>query len=294
MPTSRTSLRLTKEEEQEYASLVPPLAEGETTNVSHDECGDARRRLYITKKKDGVGVAWCHNCAKWGILKQRDGGARRILSSTTTPPLPKKGKLQMSDLVLVSELPGRAVDYLDKYDFDGGKSTPYKFQWDRLTGRLAIPIYKDSGTWTNKDDIVGYQLRDLDSEGGPKYITVKYDQSESLQRIIGMGGGYLRQDKRVVITEDIISSLVISYKAPLDTLPLLGLSMQIETAIKIKENYPGAIVWLDNDKSEVVDAARKIQSLLSMMGVKTSVVTDYSDPKNYAGDSVVIHEVLTS
>lgn len=284
MPTSRTSLRLTKEEELEYASLVPPLADGETTNVSHDECGDTRRRLYITKKKDGVGIAWCHNCAKWGILKQ-EGTIRRVLRSTSSPPaLPKKDKLQMADLKLVNVLPYVAEEYLRRYNMF--ESTSYKFQWDTLTDRLAIPVYVDSGTWLCEQDIVGYQLRDLKG-GGPKYITIKKDQSESLQRVIGRGGGHLRKEDPIIITEDIISALLLKINTTFDTIPLLGLSMHIETALKIKDNYKVAVVWLDNDKPEVIEAANKIKSLLSMMGVSTYVVKDHQDPKLYPNADVL-------
>jgi len=39
--------------------------EGTTVKLNHNECGDTRKRLYVTKKPLGVLLGYCHNCEAW-------------------------------------------------------------------------------------------------------------------------------------------------------------------------------------------------------------------------------------
>lgn len=284
--------RVTKETEtlaKEYV-LSKGWEYGHTYRMSHAECGDTRRRLYITTNKSvGSALLWCHNCSHWGaIYKGLGPRTRPIITVDTTKPI----RLEDMELRDINWIAVDSGGYLSKY-LSEETIRNYGIQWEANTKRLHYPI-RDINL-----NLIGGQLRlppqhvSATPMSEIKFLTWKENENTNLQQVIqtGMAHGMMRCSETLVIVEDVLSALKIAREVRwADALPLLCTSMDPRTAVMIRErNYTTVLVWLDNDNAHVVKAADRIVALLSNMGIAyVGCVTNVIDPKA----SVTVRETL--
>jgi hypothetical protein len=239
---------------------VPP---GTTIHMNHDECGDTRRRLYITVKDDGSAVMWCHNCQKWGggRLHARGPRPRPARTVPTKAPLIREEDMRLSTI-------NHSFFYLTNYGISRDTIEKYWIQWEETSNRIHYPVFDASGI------MVGGQLRAVAQENGHeyaaqctdlKYISWRKDELVSMQHFLFP---WSHERKTLVITEDYLSACKVRQVRPdVDAMPLLTVSMQPDTALRIvSRGYENVIVWLDNDGPIVRLARDKIVQLLKLMG----------------------------
>src|SRR5688572_15329959 len=215
--------RVSKDTEREARAYLldegtPP---GTTVRISHGECGDTRRRLYITTHDtDGSAVMWCHNCSKWGRVP-RHGGIPRPPKKHT-----EESKLTMSNLKFV-ELDKAPPGYQEYVKSKTVEPYTRQIMWETTTGRLAYPIHK-----TGSLAIAGWQLRGF-AACDIKYLTIKLDKTDTLQYIMSSCSDSCGSNT-LVITEDLLSAAKCRYAAMMlpDALPLLGTYLHATTAVK--------------------------------------------------------------
>jgi hypothetical protein len=87
--------------------------------------------------------------------------------------------------------------------------------------------------------------------------------------------------RRLVLTEDAVSALVVSQVA--DGKPLLGTSIPREQLAEIAKSYDELIVWLDDDKWR---EGRSIADQAKLLGMKTKTLLTDKDPKEFSVDDI--------
>ena len=92
-----------------------------------------------------------------------------------------------------------------------------------------------------------------------------------------------------VITEDLLSAWRV-WQAGHTAVPLLGAHVRPERLAKmIGEGHKDWVVWLDNDKPEINDAARYIRSLAAALGGNAWISGSDKEPKHYNAEQVLAH-----
>lgn len=81
----------------------------------------------------------------------------------------------------------------------------------------------------------------------------------------------------VCLVEDYISAIRVSKFVP--TAPLFGCTINLEMLTRLSKLFTKVLVWLDADK---LDNARKIALNANMVGLESSVIYAYKDPKNHS------------
>ena len=144
--------------------------------------------------------------------------------------------------------------------------------------RVIIPVYTSTG------ELSWYQGRATLKGQLPKYLQPAMGREKILYEA-PCTSDLIKNT--VVVTEDILSSIVVSNVQT--SVSTLGTKLSVEQCNKISE-YQNVIVWLDSDKAGV-NGSKKMVKQLSLLTDVHSVVTE-KDPKFLTKQQ--IKEVLES
>jgi len=223
-----------------------PREHGTFVRVNHDECGDAKNRLWVQRNADGSIVGYCHNCGARGYTVGFSRGKPRVdvdvKKAERTLPLAPEELIYETD-----KWPAAARGWLLQYS-----TLPSEVGAAWATGydRLALPIKNPDG------DLVGHNLRSVDGRL-PKYLT--RGDPHLGHWVAGVPGTGL-----VVLVEDIISATKVGRIAP--AVALLRTSLNGDTLAELTKRYAHGIVsvWMDPDTAGR-QAARKIIDQTSLL-----------------------------
>jgi len=288
--------RLPKNDFVPYAPEEPG-----TIHKHHCKLGRNNDRLYITRKDDGIILAYCHHC---GL-----GGYYRLLGSRTLQSRDKTKKSTEGSEPVRDGLrefreppsgdPSRERDdrlhrsfWREKIDstsepalrnqegdgetwphhpqkwwlecgltFDEARRYGVTYDWEKAA--LILPVY-------NRGKMVGQNEKHF-RPGRPKYIL----RGSSVQQPIypSDSGDY----RRLVIVEDQRSAFKVAKILP--AMPLLGTVLKDEH-ISFCLNFQEVIVFLDNDNPTVVRHARAMEKRLTNFGLCVKIIAHKSDPKD--------------
>ncbi len=248
-----------------YRSLTP----GTTARQNHDDCPsgtDIRRRLYVTKSDDNQSLkCFCHNCQQ-GTVVSMGRGVPRLRS--VVPPAPVKGPL-----VLPANAKGETSGLLPRHELWLAAHGVLK----HATDRGAYSLSPDELVFPYvQDDLQGYQIRYLDGRK-PKW------QSAGNTRAWWFSGGLQ------LVAEDVVSC----YKWHEAT--GCGYCLMAGHSSAWHETCCGAnyVVWLDNDKPSVLEAAESLaQQFGKQERCRAVLVVGGTDPKHYTKQELKqVHDV---
>lgn len=132
-----------------------------------------------------------------------------------------------------------------------------------LTNRVFLPVCNQKG------EIVSFQLRKTQDDGGPKYWTV------GTRDELFYSKGH-DDSKTVVLVEDIVSAIRIGEFTK--TVSLLGTSTNLENILTLANKYDTIIIWMDGDKVGQ-KAAKRLNRKFSLMKSKVFNIVTKKDPK---------------
>ena len=274
------------ENKRDMRILIAPLANeldiGESKRMNHADCPagvDTRRRLYVTRKAD-VLLGYCHNCgvSTSMYLSTRDR-FRNPSTAVMSLPLPAHKPYRFPTTVRfdeIEELPIEANAWLIQSNISRTEANDYGIKYVPENNSILIPFFRLKGF-----DYNGYQLRPLDKHATAKYVNcVKYE-SEELGGITR--GSYRGKESRcVVIVEDLVSAIHINR---------LGCPAYVNYGTQVKpiklhhlsKEFDQVLVWLDNDKPEVIEKARQMTDVLTLFMPMKNVHRSetLNDPKHY-------------
>ena len=270
---------LSKSEMFEYISSYP-LSAGEQTHVNHENCPagtDRKKRLYIKHMPDGGYLFYCHHCGYSGFYKEKVANVYRVVKQPLTDkPSAKDLRLPKDVLKDTTRWSLDARGWLLKYGVTEQEIKNNGIVYSPSINRLLFPLYMDG-------DYIGWQGRSLAKDGDvPKYLT-----TVDSNRLIGNCGLYRSracQDTGVLV-EDVISAIRVSRQV--DAIALLGSHPTPEVINWIASRYKNIIIWLDNDKPEVIKQQNKLLSLFKVLvsGRVEIVLTD-KDPKDHSDTEI--------
>lgn len=245
---------------------------GVEVRFNHEECGDKRSRLYVTRLANG----WkyhCHNCAP-----QCSGFYR--LSGIPSPKETLDAVLKVTEKTnhfvgkvelpsdFTTRIPGTGLTWLYKYGITDEEIACYNFGYSRHLNRLVLPVYQD-------DVLIFWQGRNLGqvTKQNPKYLNIRSKGRDAYFRV-GCGG--ISLPNKLAIVEDILSAVKVGRICP--SIALLG-SYIPDSLTRILVKYQKVGIWLDPDKKkEAIRYAARYQKLLGKLVIP--ILTD-KDPKDY-------------
>lgn len=285
-----------------------PIAIGQTIHVDHHSCpagNDTRQRLYITRKEAESGgttyLAYCHNCGMGSAL-QPISNVRAGTYSTPgagAPGIVPDLTAEMLDLHLVppgtTGFPAQAGAFLAPITKGGGGDWDAEdlgvagIGYDRESRRLILPIYDamtgESGLFRGEAELIGWQSRRLFGYG-PKYLTV--DGGDPLETTVHL---YDTPPELIVIVEDYLSAIRLAQAScEFMAVPLFRYKTSAERIAKLVKTRLPCLVWLDNDRPEVVTEAEHIMRLYRALGGKATRCDLNIDPKNIPGSPQLLKE----
>lgn len=244
---AKYALGLVRETEEIYG----PIAIGDQKRYSHSPCGDTRERLYVKrvvneKSQRGV-LAYCHNCSEGAV--EYESGPPNVTTLTRAIRTPEVLPVLPADYEPANQV---ALDYIRQYHFTANNAVFFGVGWSENYQRIVLPVRGPEAT-----TIRGCQLRRV-GNAGPKYLTMRLN-SEPLECVWPAASP-------AVITEDLLSAWRV-WQAGYTAVPLLGAHIRPERLAKmIHDGYKDWVVWLDNDKPEINDAARHMGNMIRALG----------------------------
>ncbi len=253
-----------------------------TARYNHEDCPagvDTRRRLYITRKDDGVIVGYCHNCGGSGVALRGRTTYRRESTATAVT-------VQVQEIAMPANLefdpiswPTKAQEWVNKAGIPLTTVREYALAWDLDASRVVIPKY-------NLDnELVMYQSRNVGLCEGPKYITERLEGAD-IHTPMGISTPPHLEGGVVVLVEDMMSAIKITLTG-WDAIPLFSSNVKIDKLLTNVDKYGTIIVWLDNDGTEVKRHRDSMARQLRSIGKRVEVVKSLSDPKHYELDDIV-------
>jgi len=255
----------------EFRSLLAP---GEQVRRNHEPCPagvDTRQRWYIKKTEDGRRiVAFCHNCGQKGVLDVGLTG-----KSIRPTPISSTGarKIQLpADMEMNPSLwPEEARKWVLKsgLDFQDCKGVGAGYSYSQA--RLILPIWRDS-------ELEGFQARSFNPKE-IKYLT--YAKTKPLRAWYNG----TREPGTVVVCEDLLSAWKIS-QAGFTGFACLGSAGGASEIFALSKQYNRLVIWLDNDKPEVLKNSRRLLRYGEMFFPETGIVLGSSDPKRHSLEDI--------
>lgn len=256
---------------------------GEERHFDHVACGDARGRLYVKKVTSPRGapgyVSFCHNCGVGGATYANLSNSK--LHYLHAPPKPKTETAY--------PLPGDyepattlVLDYLKQYGLSPDDAARFGVGWSEQYQRIVLPV-RSHVSGLSDGDAVGCQLRRI-GLAGPKYITMRASSTEPLEC------QWLAGSATAVLVEDLLSAWKV-WLTGLSAIPLLGSHIRPERLAQlVHDGHKDFVVWLDNDRPEIHQAAEYIKRVLVAMGARARRATVPGEPKHYSYDE--IHQII--
>lgn len=243
------------------ADKARTCSEGDTYRLSHDECGDHKGRLYVTKRDSGRYLFFCHNCQKRGSYTPSLAGFRLRSNGhlskykekdTYTLQIHKGGYVQGKVVNLFANyLPNEILEFPvadSLHRWSGGKCFLGTHGLDCSFAPMLIHWGcgpKDSEPKTTQE-FTGYQMWDVSKDRTHK---VSHGRMTPSLFYDTEGGPY---HKLLVIVEDPISALfvVIHTGGMAEALCLFGTNIQPEVLSEYGTLYDHVVVWLDSDSQD--------------------------------------------
>jgi len=239
------------------------------TFVKHEGCPSCGSRDNLARYSDGS--AYCFGCRytergdKSPFVGERDGKNESVSDGVRFP----------DDATNI--LDGAGLEWLAKYGLDAGDAFKAGFKWSPYWRQLLMPFYDGDG------QLCCIQAKNFDAKRASKakyYNVGEKAQSRTIYvSLRAQERGGVR--RRLVLTEDAVSALVVSQVA--DGKPLLGTSIPREQLAEIAKSYDELIVWLDDDKWR---EGRSIADQAKLLGMKTKTLLTDKDPKEYDIDTI--------
>lgn len=256
---------------EEYRHLTDT---GVMLQFDHKECGDSRKRLYVTKTSTGW-VFHCHNCAP------TMSGHYADKQKQLTAPLKTKARIldvqhtkikNTSTIKLPDDftmtLTGEGAVWLLKYGITDLERRRHMIGYSPSSGRLILPVFKDK-------KVIFWQGRLLETptKQRPKYLSVS---AKGVDKMLEIQRGL----DRVVIVEDVLSAIKVSRHC--SAIALLGSFIPDSMFDKIKK-YKSVGIWLDADKYQqsLVYANR-----MREFGHRVITITTPKDPKEQSNQTI--------
>ena len=260
-------------DEDEFLCFTPSAIGGQN-NVNHVGCPagtDRKRRLYIKRTAKGV-VAFCHHCGKkgasidtdlaksWGRLDDTNPVGKRAFQQGTAYAARAWINARLLDQ------PGSKVAALSAWL--GKKRIPESIastvsnpilprvgleDADGLYDIFYLPIVGDLPSGA---ELCGIQTRNFNTKcKGPKYKTDIWLKAPPW--VYRRHGDSL---DTVAVVEDWASAVYLAANG-LPAVPLYGNTCNDETLLHLAKNkgVKNLVVWLDNDKPEIVEEAKRIR-----------------------------------
>lgn len=260
----------------ELERLAPPP--GQQIHINHDDCPagvDRKRRLYIKRKYDGTILAFCHHCGLSGYVS-----VPCVAGSYTPKGLRGDGgsSSRSHDGAYAVTGEGRVGRWRDcerrwvlRY-LDDELVTKYGIKYDSSQERIALPIW-----YYGK--CVGAQYRSL--KGKPKYITQYAAGFKGTPCCLGT------DSESLVLTEDIISAIMVREVTGFRTVALLGTNLNDNGAAALL-GADNVWVWLDNDNADVKQKQRLIYNRsCALTGGFVKIVRTDTDPKAHTAQEIL-------
>jgi hypothetical protein len=237
---------------------------GEQVHVNHIGCEagvDNKRRLYIKRVDKGL-VAYCHHC-------NQSGFAATDNSSRLAAWLNKPHKTtEAARKPILANITAQGRIWLKKYYCNSVEDKDYFNGIAGEPNKVALTLRNI------KNEIIGYQVRNLHSNSGPKYLT-HYVNSESN----GDPSWFYKMIDTLVITEDYLSAYRVFNSSSCSSLALLRTSLSDKTLFEISEReFKNIIIWLDPDEAGREGAAKVYKKLSHYLPTKT-VIAIYDNDK---------------
>jgi hypothetical protein len=285
-----------KENRLQYSILKTALESNsllsldETLRINHEDCPagrDIKRRLYITRKKDGH-IAYCHNCGCSGSVM---GGSRNNKLSGTAQSSAKSRSLSYhSNFLRDGKIEPKTRDWTSetrswvyRYGITDSELASYGIGYSEYTNSVVFPL--DTGVISASN---GYVRRNFNKDV-PKYIMYNPNDASWLSK--NYKGNHL------VICEDILSGIKCARTIP--TMALLKTTLSLVNKAHIVQGLSSGeiqkvLVFLDMDSPSVRRHAINIYNTLSLYSKSIYILDKYIklDPKEI--DSNILHDYLST
>ena len=172
-------------------------------------------------------------------------------------------------------LDGRGLEWLAKYGLGAGEAFRAGFKWSPYWQQLLMPFYDGDG------NLCCIQAKNFDPKRASKAKYYNVGEKAQSRTIYLSHGNQDGVSRRLVLTEDAVSALVVSQVA--DAKPLLGTSIPREQIAEIAKSYDELVVWLDDDKWR---EGRSIADAAKLLGMKTKTLLTNKDPKEFSVDDI--------
>lgn len=259
-------MRLRKES---WLHLAKALQPNSRRYCDHVDCGSGRTLVVSTGE-----TGWSAHCFRCNEDGFEPYGNRNLAELHDV----NFGLLQRKDLAFekgrcelppdfTKEIPDYAAIWLYKAGIYKSTAEAYRFGWSDSLKRVILPVY-------DKEALVFMQARSIDGRK-PKYLNNSAISKASVL-FRSAGSPTLR---RVVVTEDILSSVRVGVHVP--AVSTLGTSLSDEQAYWIASHYDEVAVWFDPDgagKKGSSEACKKLR----LLGVRATCTSSDKDPKCYS------------
>ena len=232
--------------------------------LKHESCPSCGSRDNLGVWADGH--KWCFGCGYY--VPPTGGTAARIkFKLTKESEIVGKAIKMPSDCSL--NFPKEAKAWLDRYQIFHQDIVKHQIQWSERARGIVLPINNKEG------QPIFYQIRRFDMQ--PKYLTFGRTELDKQLPIFGVENQDIKNVDTVVVVEDYISAIRVSYVA--HCMPLFGSHLNLQTAAALSRKYKNLIIWLDADKyTEAVKFYNQYCYLFEgCVALRTTM-----DPKQYA------------
>ena len=267
-----------------------------TTSVNHADCGDTRGRLRVSRVQDGGFLAYCHNCQArgyWRGIKAlvdgdlgRDIGGGLIRENQSIKWFPE----DIEDVTSMYPGDARVLRNMGIPTAWIGALSPVLLSAADLTA-----TYEGYHIQFRNDDGLVYCGQEWyrNEDGSKTHVHTGYVENTTVPlgraSVVDVRNRFNPPGpKACVIVEDRVSAMLGSYVVPdAHWISLHGSHMDTYDMAKIANYYEKAIIWLDNDKTEVIEKANLYSECFDLMGVKSPIVRVFNEPKKQRPEHVM-------
>lgn len=234
--------------------------------ISHTQCpkcaenGKDKHANNLGNYDDGS--LYCFSCGYFSSRQRLSKIKSTIPTNTRRLSLPE-------DTTFVLEKSG--IEYLRKYSITSQEQRQYNILWSPYTQRIIFPLF-------NNNELLGWQGRYL----GNNPTKPKWFSQGDLKSILCILGN--KQTQQVILTEDIISSIVLSRSLNYCASPLFGSHLSIKRLQRFTIlSYNKFLLWLDKDKEK---ESIKFAYQARQLGYNCISIITNKDPKEYSQEEI--------
>ena len=255
-----------------FKEFVPRAPESGFIRVDHGfGCTGSSSALRIERLDNGDIKAYCFRCNQSGAYRKKYITADEIKDKLFNPvgTIPEVLSFNLP-AGLVSDPAGfslEALQWLNNYKLKAAEIKEHRILFNSQYNRLVFPIY------TEEDELVFFQYRQLIDDGYPKYISY----SKYSDRVYGKH--IPKNTESVVIVEDIISAIKCS--RIMSSFAMCGSHISAEDMSMLLKTYTGFIIFLDNDVRQVKVIQGVLKNYFKLFNRPVAVIYENKDPKAF-------------